>query len=279
MSNVIKLPVIAGVEITTDEHGRFNLNALHRASGLGKHKAPNEWMRTKQAKELIGELEPGISGFKSVEVRKGRGITGTFAHELLAISYAGWISPAFQLKVNQVFLDYRAGRLNTNQALPSRKELAQLVIEAEEEAERLRLVNTNQADKIDKLENLFRSGMTIAQFGRMLNGVNVMTLSDYVANTLGWIYNGSRTGKSKKWRAHHSARDKYVTETEFQVGAHGHEAFMKPEVRLLAEGAKYLHHLYLQGGLPMKKTWNGQYTHMKVTATGQIELLTGVQAA
>ncbi|MGT3291634.1 KilA-N domain-containing protein, partial [Yersinia enterocolitica] len=30
---------------------------------------------------------------------------GTFAHELLAIEYAGWISPAFRLQVNQTFLD------------------------------------------------------------------------------------------------------------------------------------------------------------------------------
>ncbi|UBX29978.1 DNA-binding protein [Arsenophonus apicola] len=26
-------PIIAGVEITTDSDGRFNLNALHKASG------------------------------------------------------------------------------------------------------------------------------------------------------------------------------------------------------------------------------------------------------
>ena len=42
---------------------------------------------------------------------KGGLSQGTFAHELLAISYAGWISPAFQLQVNQVFLDYRTGKL------------------------------------------------------------------------------------------------------------------------------------------------------------------------
>ncbi|MCI2283553.1 hypothetical protein L3081_09320 [Colwellia sp. MSW7] len=29
MSNIIKFPQIAGIEITTDEVGRFNLNALH----------------------------------------------------------------------------------------------------------------------------------------------------------------------------------------------------------------------------------------------------------
>lgn len=30
----------------------------------------------------------------------------------MAISYASWISPSFHLQVNQVFLDYRTGKLN-----------------------------------------------------------------------------------------------------------------------------------------------------------------------
>lgn len=112
MSN---LPVIAGVEITTDEVGRFNLNSLHKASGCEKHKAPNKWLENKSAQELISELESQTpnSGLaeKAINSVKGGSAPGTFAHELLAISYAGWISPNFQLKVNQVFLDYRSGKL------------------------------------------------------------------------------------------------------------------------------------------------------------------------
>lgn len=107
-----KLPVIAGIEITTDEQGRFNLNALHKASGGEAHKKPSQWLRRQDAKELINELgvnmHPGQEVINSVN---GGTAPGTFAHELLAVSYAGWISPAFQLKVNQVFLDYRNGRL------------------------------------------------------------------------------------------------------------------------------------------------------------------------
>lgn len=109
------LPVIAGVEITTDAQGRFNLNALHKASGEAEHKRPSKWLSTEPTKELIAELESqspseGLAQ-KAVNSVKGGSAPGTFAHELLAVSYAGWISPAFQLKVNQVFLDYRNGRL------------------------------------------------------------------------------------------------------------------------------------------------------------------------
>ncbi len=103
-------PVVAGVEITKDIEGRYNLNALHKASNLGANKAPAQWLRTKQATELIAEVEKQTVQIciVSSEGRKG----GTFAHELLAVSYAGWISPAFQLKVNQIFIDYRSGKLN-----------------------------------------------------------------------------------------------------------------------------------------------------------------------
>lgn len=111
MSNVEMLPVIAGTVITTDDQGRFNLNALHKASGLGKQKQPSNWLRLVGTKELLDELSNSSdlrsNVVSSVEGKNG----GTFAHELLAVSYAGWISPAFQLKVNQTFLDYRQGKL------------------------------------------------------------------------------------------------------------------------------------------------------------------------
>ncbi|MDC9041849.1 KilA-N domain-containing protein [Escherichia coli] len=103
------LPVICGVEITTDRAGRYNLNALHRASGLGAHKAPAQWLRTLSAKQLIEELEKRNYAELHSFVRKPW--RRHFAHELLAVEYAGWISPAFRLKVNQTFIDYRAGRL------------------------------------------------------------------------------------------------------------------------------------------------------------------------
>ncbi|MEQ9888238.1 KilA-N domain-containing protein [Pectobacterium zantedeschiae] len=47
---------IAGVEISTDAEGRFNLNALHQASGLGANKAPAQWLRTQAAQDLIQEV-------------------------------------------------------------------------------------------------------------------------------------------------------------------------------------------------------------------------------
>ncbi|NUE95178.1 KilA-N domain-containing protein [Gilliamella sp. ESL0232] len=112
IKNNLSCPVIAGISITTDKEGRYNLNALHKASGGKDAKRPKAWLATKSTQELIEELRQNSAfGQEIITVTKGGINQGTFAHELLAISYAGWISPKFQLTVNQVFLDYKKGEL------------------------------------------------------------------------------------------------------------------------------------------------------------------------
>ncbi|OCG60427.1 KilA-N domain-containing protein [Gilliamella sp. GillExp13] len=112
IKNNLSCPVIAGISITTDEQGRYNLNALHKASGGKDAKRPKAWLATKSTQELIEELRQNSAfGQEIITVTKGGINQGTFAHELLAVSYAGWISPKFQLTVNQVFLDYKKGEL------------------------------------------------------------------------------------------------------------------------------------------------------------------------
>lgn len=127
-----KLPVVVGVEIPLDEHGRYNLNTLHKASGEGSHREPNQWLRTKQAKELIKQLEVKLLktnqtantqvAQKVISVAKGGVTPGVFAHELIAVSYAGWIRPDFQLDVNQAFIDFKSG--NSELKLPSLSHMA-----------------------------------------------------------------------------------------------------------------------------------------------------------
>lgn len=108
------LPVIADVEISTDAEGRYNLNALHKASGGRDAKRPKSWLATKQAQELIDELRQNSAfGENVVKVIKGGKNAGTFSHELLAIEYAGWISASFRLQVNQTFLDFKTGKLQS----------------------------------------------------------------------------------------------------------------------------------------------------------------------
>ncbi|MFC7509868.1 KilA-N domain-containing protein [Pantoea stewartii] len=110
---------MVGVEIPLDEFGRYNLNTLHKASGEGENKEPNRWLRTKQAKELIAELESKLlkmfqtpnmaAAQKVVDTAIGGASPGTYAHELIAVSYAGWVRADFQLDVNQAFIDFKSG--------------------------------------------------------------------------------------------------------------------------------------------------------------------------
>lgn len=97
--------IISNTLIPVDHYNRVNLNALHKASGIGKTKQPSNWLRLNATMELVSELERS-SDLRNAAIEKQQGgkLQGTFAHELLAISYAGWISPKFQLEVNRVFL-------------------------------------------------------------------------------------------------------------------------------------------------------------------------------
>ena len=84
--------VIESSKVNIDKDGRLSLNDLHRASGLGESKEPNKWLALKGTKELINELEATEGSCGSpISSNKGGNTPGTFAHELLAISYAGWL--------------------------------------------------------------------------------------------------------------------------------------------------------------------------------------------
>lgn len=88
--------------IRQDAQGRFCLNDLHRAAGgLAKHK-PSEWLRNRQTQELAQEISrAGIPALVSIN---GGTRQGTYGSRELVIAYAAWISPAFHVKVLQVFL-------------------------------------------------------------------------------------------------------------------------------------------------------------------------------
>lgn len=117
-----------------------------------------------------------------------------------------------------------------------------------------------QATKIHSMENLFKEGMTPAQFCKGLNGVNVMQVGKFLEGR-NWLYNESKSGL--RFRVASYARDKYMTEHQNEVAPHGKEPFIAFTPVLLKKGAVRLYDLYLAGELPMKKNWNGLFTHDK----------------
>lgn len=272
--NPENLPVIAGVEIPTDAVGRFNLNALHKASGAGEDKSPSQWLRRKSTKELIEELKRNLlkehqnvnlhSAQKPIDTVNGGIAPGTFAHELLAVEYAGWISPAFRLQVNQTFIDYRTGKLAaSNNQLPNFDDpiaAAEAWIEAKK-AERIALgYAERQARYISNLESHLADGITPVQFCKQLNGVNTRQVNAFLEER-NWLYDDRPELMHPRWRVKAYARDQYLTERYSRVEQENGEMRDTFKPLLKPKGAAWLYRHYLNGELPMKKSWDGQFTH------------------
>jgi phage regulator Rha-like protein len=139
-------------------------------------------------------------------------------------------------------------------------EILQLALESEKARVLLTIQVGEQATKIEHMENLFQEGMTAPQFCKKLNGVNVMQVCGAL-EARNWLYNESKSGV--RWRVASYARDKYMTEHPHEVTPHGKEAFFTYTPVLLKKGAIRLYDLYLKNELPMKKTWDGLFTHDK----------------
>lgn len=139
-------------------------------------------------------------------------------------------------------------------------EILQMALESEKARVLLVAQVETQATKIHSLQNLFKEGMTHTQFCKGLNGVNVMQVGKCL-EARDWLYNESKSGL--RWRVASYARDKYMTEDQVEITPHGKEPFISYTPVLLRRGAIRLYDLYLAGELPMKKTWDGMYTHDK----------------
>ncbi|WP_252719444.1 KilA-N domain-containing protein [Acinetobacter soli] len=104
-------PLIIGeFTIRQDEDGRYCINDLHKASGALEKHQPAFFMRNKQTKDLIEELDSETMICKnadhkiSVNTVKGKGLDqGTFVAKELVYAYAMWISPKFHLMVIRAY--------------------------------------------------------------------------------------------------------------------------------------------------------------------------------
>lgn len=101
--------------IRQNAEGLYSMNDLHEASLTGEKSAPNKWVRLKGTKALMEEFQKdtGQICLVSEEGRNG----GSWIHEALVPSYAGWISPAFQLSVNKAFIALAKGDTAGAQAI------------------------------------------------------------------------------------------------------------------------------------------------------------------
>ncbi|ACQ67632.1 hypothetical protein BJP44_04220 [Candidatus Williamhamiltonella defendens] len=116
--------------------------------------------------------------------------------------------------------------------------------------------------EIDCLQNLLQVGMSPVQFCKQLNGVNINQVNLFLESRH-FLYNAEKDiYKSHVWRVQAYSRDKYLTESPY-IATTGFGQRQCYKIVLLKKGASWLYQQYLKDKLPMKKDWNGQFTHEK----------------
>ncbi len=119
-----------------------------------------------------------------------------------------------------------------------------------------------QAKYIDHLENLLAGGITPYEFCKQLNGVNVRQVNAFLEEH-NWLFDDRPESKSPRWRVGHYARDQYLTERPGKVEQDDGSVIETFKPILLHKGGVWLYRQYLKGRLPMKKGWDGEFTHVK----------------
>lgn len=157
----------------------------------------------------------------------------------------------------------KSAPIDTMRLLNDPATLRGLLMNYSEDNQRLTGENQLLTATVGSLEKHFTKGMTLPAFCKGLNGVNISKMMWWALGK-DWVYNEQRDPeKDPRWRAASYARDRYLTEEETEIRPHGKEAFTKRTPVLLEKGCHRLYQLYMKGELPMKKTWNGEYSHDK----------------
>lgn len=103
---------VNGVCVRIDEEGRYNLNDLHAAAVANgeatESQRPSVFLRSAQIKRFVKALETkaqksALETNQPLRVIKGGDEPGVWGVELLAIRYAAWIKPEFEIEVYDVF--------------------------------------------------------------------------------------------------------------------------------------------------------------------------------
>ncbi len=100
--------IVNGVPVRVDTAGRYNLNDLHAAAvANGEATAsqrPSNFAKSEGIKVFARELTEATK-VASLQIIKGGKQQGVWGLELLAIRYAAWLSPKFEIRVYSTFRD------------------------------------------------------------------------------------------------------------------------------------------------------------------------------
>lgn len=112
--------VIENMPVRNTEFGTYNLNDLHKAAVAAKKaklwQKPSKFLKADGIKgyvdEVTKELKSTLEQNQILRTIHGGSERGTWAHELIALRYAAWLSPAFELKVYQTFRSVILGQVS-----------------------------------------------------------------------------------------------------------------------------------------------------------------------
>lgn len=128
------LMLIQGTPIKQDEEGRYCLNDLHKAAisagTATSSQGPSRFLRSEQVQRFVDKITDS-QNCTSVESVKGGVNQGTYAHELVAMRYAAWIDPGFEVEVYNTFRQAVSDRAYGGKGLENKHQAEALKIATE----------------------------------------------------------------------------------------------------------------------------------------------------
>lgn len=188
--NQIQVFQYKGSPVTFNSGDSVMVNATEMAKPFGK--SATHWLRNQSTKDFINEYAELRNCNSSELVKVAYGDNGsTWMHEDVAMEFARWLSPKFAIWCNDRIKELMT-RGTTSIAQLSRKELALMVVQAEEERERLALENTQKALEIERQQSTIElQNATITQqapkvsyYDTTLQSVNTLTTTQ-IAKEIG----------------------------------------------------------------------------------------------
>lgn len=114
------------LDLKPTEDGLLSLNALwavakERGFSKGKQE-PRQWQTLPTPSEFINHVSKNLNVRKSDVYRAKRGKGGgSYAHPLIALEYAGYLSHDLRIEVNNTYLRAQAGDVNPPRTADSQK--------------------------------------------------------------------------------------------------------------------------------------------------------------
>lgn len=161
------------------DNGSVFVNATEMAKSFNTQ--TGNWLRTEQSQRIINALSEThfCASTDLVQVTKGGDLKeqGTWMHEDVALAFAQWLSPEFYILCNRKIKELlRNGYAKLDTI--SKKDLAKMLLESEEEKEKMQLTIDSQS------KELIESAPKVEYFNKCLESKGFLT-TNMIAAELG----------------------------------------------------------------------------------------------